>query len=120
MWNDLLYQLKQLPPFVSNLLLTALALLTGLLFKGLVTLLLKAYAKANINFSLFKSVLYRLNQPISFFLPLVTLSMVLPMMTLSAFGYRVVDKLLTISLIITFAMVLIAIVKISEDFFTIT
>lgn len=116
MWNNLLRQLKQLPPVGWNLLLLSGALLTGILFKGIVALLLHLYSKANLSYSLFRSLLSRLNKPLSFFLPLITLNLVLPFIELNNKQLIVVDKITGILLIITFSIVLVALVKVFEDF----
>jgi small-conductance mechanosensitive channel len=116
MWNNLLDQLKHLPPFGVNLLLAVIALLTGLLFKGVASLLLKKSADEDGQFSIFRSILNRLNKPLTWFLPLFTLNMVLPLMELTDKQYRNLDKATGVLLIIAFSFVLVAIVKIAEDF----
>ena len=116
MWNDLLRQLKQLPPAGWNLLLVTGALLTGFVFKGIITFLLHLYSKANIGYSLLKSVLIRLNTPLIWFLPVVTLNISIPFMELSRKQSIAFNKVTDILLIITFSIVLVAVVKIFEDF----
>ena len=115
MWTNWKDQLQQFPAWGANLLLAIVALLTGLLFKGLATLLLKIKWKPTSHFSLFRSILYRLNGPLTWFLPLFTLNIVLPLMDLTKKQYAIIDKTTGIFLIIAFAFVLVAIVKIFED-----
>lgn len=116
MWNDFLGQIKQLPAVAWNTLLTLVALLTGLLFKGIATLVLHLYSKTSLNYSLFRSILTRLNKPVTYFLPLITLNLVLPLMELNKSTFTIIDKIIGILLIVTFSMVLVAVVKVFEDF----
>lgn len=115
MWDQLMDQFKELPPFGRNMLFAAAALLTGLLFKGIAALLLRLYSKTNLNFSLFRSIVFQLNRPVTWFLPLLTLDLVLPLMELTHRQYNIIDKTVGILLIIAVSFVLIAIVKIFED-----
>ncbi len=116
MWYEILRQLKQLPPWGLNLLLAAGALLTGFFFKAVTTLLMHLYSKKEITYSLLRSALSRLNKPLTWFLPLIALNLVLPLMELNSKEYKIIDKVTGILIIITFSMVLVAIVKIFEDF----
>lgn len=117
MWDNFIKNLQSLPAFGWNLLLAAAALLTGLLFKGLAALLLRIYSKkdVSIHFSLFRSIVFRLNKSLTWFLPLFTLNLVLPLMELSRKQYNIFNKLTGILLIVTFSFVLVAVVKIFED-----
>lgn len=117
MWNDLIGKLQHLPPYAWNLVLTAVAVVCGLIFKVLATLVLRLYSKANLNFSIVRSIIRRVNKPLSWFLPLFVLNLLLPLMDLTTKQETIVSKLLTISLIISFSTVLVAIVKIAEDVF---
>ncbi|WP_018616322.1 mechanosensitive ion channel family protein [Segetibacter koreensis] len=116
MWSDFLQQLKQLPPAGWNVLLALVAVLTGFIFKGVATLILHLYSKTNLNYSVFRSILGRLNKPLTFFLPLITLNLVLPLMELNKTQFNIINKITGILLIVSFSMVLVAVVKIFEDF----
>ncbi len=116
MWDNLMKGLRELPPYASNLLLAATALLSGLICKGLAALFLRIYSKPKDSFSLFRSVVLRMNNPLTWFLPLFTLNLVLPMMELTAKQYNIIDKATGILLIVSFSFVLVAIVKSFEDF----
>lgn len=117
MWNDIYTELKELPPYAWNLVLTIAAVLTGLIFKGIATLILRLYSKNNLDFSLLRSILKRLNKPLTWFLPLFTFDLALPLMSITARQLYVLNKVTGIALIVSFATVLIAIVKIFEDLF---
>lgn len=116
MWDNILHQFKQLPSLGWNLLLAAAALLTGFVFKVITTLLLHLYSKKNVTYSLLRSALRRLNKPLTWLLPLIALNLVLPLMELNSRQFRIIDKITSILLIVTFSIVLVAIVKIFEDF----
>ncbi len=116
MWNDFLRQLKQLTPAGWNFLLACAALLTGFLFKGIAALLLHVYRGTKPGYSLFRSAVSRLVNPLTLFLPLISLNFVLPFMELNSRQFTVLDKITGILLIVTFSMVLVAIVQIFEDF----
>ena len=116
MFDDLQNQLKQLPAIWLNILLGVTAIVSGLVFKFLARLFLGNYSKNSGSFSLLKSIVYRLNKPFTWFLPLLTLNLVQPLMHLTRSESRNIDKILSILLIVTFSFVLIAIVKIFEDF----
>jgi small-conductance mechanosensitive channel len=116
MLNNVLEKLNQLPPFWLNLLLVIVAISTGLLFKGIARLLLRNYSRNTEDFSFLNSIIYRLNRPFTWFLPLLTLNLVQPLMELTPEQIRIFDKILDILSIVAFSFVLVAVVKISEDF----
>lgn len=117
MWENLLRELNELPTYASNIILASAALLSGLIFKVMATLLLRMYSKSNSDFSLFRSILRRLNKPVTWFLPLFILNLVLPLMELSSKQYYILEKVISIAIIISFSTVLISIIKIFEDLF---
>lgn len=115
MFDNLLKEFRELPPVGWNLVLSGVAILTGLIFKGIAGLLLRIYSKTKLNFSLFRSIVARLNKPVSWFLPLLTFDLVLPLMELTRRQYGVLNKITGIGLIVVVAFVLISVVKIFED-----
>jgi len=115
MWDRLMNAFKELPPFGWNLILATAAFLTGLLFKWIVNLLLRLYSKSEDHFSLFRSAIFQLNKPFTWFLPLLTFDLVLPLMELTSKQYTILDKTTSIFLIVSVAFVLIAVVRVFED-----
>lgn len=115
MLENLIDQLKQLPDYAWNLVLAAVAVLSGLLVKGITNLILRFYSKPHEPFSIFKSIIERLNTPLTFFLPLFVLNLVIPAMELTEKQAHILDKLTGIFLIVSLAVVLISVIKIFED-----
>ena len=103
------------PDFVYNLILIAAAIIGGLIIRAIFSLLMKFYTKEK-NFSLVRSILKHLTRPLSFFLPLLLLNMSLPFMQIGDKFSALAHKLIGIALIISFASILISIVKVVEDY----
>jgi small-conductance mechanosensitive channel len=116
MWENLYNQLHALPYYFFNTILALAAILSGLLFKGMASLVLHYYSKRDVDYSLFRSIVKRLNAPLTFFLPLIVLNFVVPLMHLNKTALHSVDKASSIFLIIVFAWLLISIIKIGEDY----
>ncbi|WP_295128055.1 mechanosensitive ion channel domain-containing protein [uncultured Chitinophaga sp.] len=116
MWTNLENYFETLPPIFWNLLLAFLAIVSGLILKTLFTLASKFYSKRSNDFSWFYSIIRRLGKPLNYFLPLFIFNMVLPLMTLGPKAYNVLDRITGILIIISFAFLLIGIIKIIEDY----
>jgi len=106
-----------LPPIVWNILLGCAALITGFLCKYLLALILKLTAGKNAtDYSLIRSILKRLGKPINYFLPVLVLDMVLPFMELAKKPMDVLNRVVEISLIVSFGLILAGLVKVFEDY----
>lgn len=105
-----------IPQFFQNLILAAAAILLGLLLKFILRKTFYLLAKIWPNF-LINSVIGRLNKPVSFFLPLFFLNIALAFMVMKPYLAKQIDRLLEIALTINFAIFLIAIIKVLEDYF---
>ena len=116
MWNNILTELKRLPPFLFNLSLTLFAIVTGLVIKGFSSLLLKYYSRKNAGYSFFQSFVKQLNGPLTFFLPLLILNLLLPLMHVRPLAFGIIDKTIEVLLILTFAWLLMGFVKMAEDY----
>jgi small-conductance mechanosensitive channel len=68
------------------------------------------------HFSIARSMLTRLGKPFSYLLPLLTFNFLLPLMKIRASFFPAVDKTVGILLTLSFAYVLIGVVKIFEDY----
>jgi small-conductance mechanosensitive channel len=116
-FDQFLDHFNQFPDIVWDGILLGVAIVIGLVMKFVLSLLLRPGPKAERPaFSVTRSILSRLGKPFSYFLPLLALNFLLPLMKmrprLGAFVDRSVDILLTIA----FANVLIAVVKVFEDY----
>ena len=117
----MLEQIRQftghLPPFVGTLLLATCALITGLIIKGLLALFLRRSPQAPPeDYSLIRSMLNRMGRPVNYFLPILVLNMVIPLMELAPREQRVIGSVVEILLIISFGYILTGVVKVFEDY----
>jgi hypothetical protein len=115
--DQFLDQFDHFPDYVWDALLTAVAIAIGLIVKFLLSLLLKRKPReGKPHFSATRSTLSRLGGPFSYFLPLLTLNFLLPLMKMRTTVTPVVNKLVEILLTISFATVLIGVIKVFEDY----
>lgn len=109
--------LSHLPPFVGNLLLAAFALITGLIIKGLLALFLRRSPQAPPeDYSMIRSILNRMAKPVNYFLPILVLNMVIPLMELRPRQQHIISSAVEILLIIAFGYILTGVVKVLEDY----
>lgn len=106
---------EKLPEWAVIAILCAVIAIVTLLFKWIVTLILKQ-TSAQTNYSLLISVLKHLSKPLNFLLPLFFINAFLPYFGIGAAALRVVERVLDIFLIIAFAYLLIKTIRIFEDF----
>lgn len=115
MANQLDIWSKQLPGWLWNTLVITTILVVGFIGKQIITALLRYYKNTN-DYSFFKSVLLHLSKPFNHFVPLLTLTLVLPFLTLKDVYEANLNRILGISLVISFAIVLNNSIKILEDY----
>src|SRR5882757_957011 len=115
--DQFLSQFDHFPDFVWDGLLAGVAIVIGLIMKFMLSLLLhKKPSDGKPAFSITRSVLSRLGKPFSYFLPLLTLNFLMPLMKVKASLYPALNKTVEILLAISFANVLIGVVKVFEDY----
>jgi small-conductance mechanosensitive channel len=108
---------NQLPDVVWDCLLAGIAIVIGLILKFMLSLLIRKKPKdGRPAFSVSRSILNRLGKPFSYFLPLVAFNFLLPLMKIRTNITPVLNKTVEILLTISFANVLIAVVKVFEDY----
>jgi small-conductance mechanosensitive channel len=106
-----------LPPFLWNILLGCAALITGLLIKYLLAVILKFTSRKNLtDYSMIRSILKRLGNPINYFLPVLVFNMVLPFMELDRKPLAILSKIVEINLIIAFGFMLMGLVRVFQDY----
>jgi small-conductance mechanosensitive channel len=116
MWNQFQTLFNNLPPIAWNILLAVIAVVAGLVIKWILAFLIRLGQKKAAAFSLLRSVQLHLAKPLSFFLPLLVLDLILPLMKLQPVVFNFLNKSTDVLLIISFATVLIGIVKVVEDY----
>jgi len=115
--DQFLAQFNQLPAYLWDGILVALAIIIGLIVKFMLSLLLRRKPRSNKPaFSFSCSLLNRLSKPFSYFLPLLAFNFLLPLMRLRADIAQFLNKTTEILLAVSFANVLIALVKVFEDY----
>ncbi|OLY93064.1 Small-conductance mechanosensitive channel [Cnuella takakiae] len=105
-----------LPPLAWNLILLLLALVTGLVVKGFLSLFIRKKTEGEGNYSLFRSISRHLGRILGIFLPLLVLNFLLPLMEMPPSILNRVAKLVEIGLIITFSALLIRSINVVQDF----
>lgn len=115
MLADTLFGLE-LPVVVNNLLIGLIAITLGLIVKFIFRALFKVLARF-WPLQLIKSTVRFLGGPITIFFPLWFLNGSLVYMRMDKIYHRQIDKAIEIALIITFAVILIRIIKIMEEQF---
>ena len=116
MWDQLQKTLRGLPDIAWNFLLAGIAITSGLTINWILTLIVNYHTKYQSGFTWFRSAIHRLGKSVRVFLPLFVLDQVLPLMQLSTRYYYNLNKTTGIFLILSFAFILIGIVKIFEDY----
>lgn len=111
-----LQQDLRIPPFLWNLFLGCAALISGLIIKYLVAQVMKYTSRNADDYSLVGSVLKRIGKPLSYFLPILVLNIAMPFMELSPKPMAVLSRIVEISLIVSFGFMLVALVKVFEDY----
>ncbi|MDR3714477.1 MAG: mechanosensitive ion channel [Puia sp.] len=115
--DQFLDQFDKFPDFVWDCILAGIAIVIGLILKFVLSLLLRKKPKdGRPPFSVARSILARLGQPFSYFLPLLTFNFLLPLMKVKSNFYPALNKTVEILLVISFASVLIGSVKVFEDY----
>lgn len=106
---------SSLPEWAFYFILCAIIAAATLLFKWMITAILKSRANAN-DYSLFSSVIRHLGKPLNFLLPLFFINAFLPYFEMEPTAMRVFKKVLDLLLVIAFAYLLIKTIRIFEDF----
>jgi small-conductance mechanosensitive channel len=115
--DDFFNMFDHFPAPVWDLILLGVAVAVGLAVRYLLSLLVrKKPAPGTPQFSIPHSILIRLGKPFGYLLPLLAVNFLLPFMKISSRIYPGVDKMVGILLTLSFAYVLIGVVKVFEDY----
>lgn len=107
--------MAQLPAFVFNILILVTSIALGLLFK-LILIKLTGYYRKVDRFSFLKSGVMHLGKPLNFFLPLVFFNIFVPLLKLPNGSMAIINKSVEIAIIISFAFLLVNLIKVVQDF----
>jgi small-conductance mechanosensitive channel len=115
--DQFLAQFNRLPALLWDGILVALAIVIGLIVKFMLSLLIRRKPRDDKpTFSFSRSFLSRLSKPFSYFLPLLAFNFLLPLMKVRADIGQFLNKATEILLAVTFANVLIGLIKVFEDY----
>jgi small-conductance mechanosensitive channel len=114
--DQFLDQFDHFPDYLWDAILTAVAIVIGLIVKFMLSLLLRRKPRGVPHFSTTRAILSRLGKPFSYFLPLLAFNFLLPLMKMRSNVAPVVNKTVEILLTISFANVLIGVIKVFEDY----
>lgn len=107
-----------LPSSVWNISLGLFAILLGGLLYVLLRSLLKARVAGEAKFSLFRAAVRHFNKTVAVLLPLIFFNAAIPFMRLSLAGEATMTRVTELLLLVCFAVLLIRVVRIAEDYFS--
>lgn len=105
-----------LPPFIWNIAILVFSIIVGLLIHSLLVPIVKRYSSSVSDYSLIRSIVRHLSIVFAFFIPLLILNSLLPLMEISPAMRSVMRKGLEIALTLCFAIILIKVIRIIEDY----
>ncbi|GAA4929574.1 mechanosensitive ion channel family protein [Mucilaginibacter defluvii] len=108
-WSD------NMPSWLWNILITITAVIIGLIIKLIIKSILNFYKNRN-DYSLFRSIIVHTGRPMNHFVPLLVLNLMLPLMDMQKRFYIPFSRFIEISLIISFAVLLVSSIKVFEDY----
>jgi small-conductance mechanosensitive channel len=113
--SDLLRQ-WHLPKSYWNVILIAVAIILGIIIKTVLSYFIRRNAAAGKEFSLVHSIITHMGGPLSYFIPLFILNILVPLMQLPPVVLHRLSKTVEIGLIVTFAWLLIRSIKVVQDY----
>lgn len=105
-----------IPQFFQNLILAVFAVSIGLILKFIILKIFKFFSRYWATFQI-QSIIKHLNGPAGIFIPLLLLNISLSFMVMNILIRSQISRILEICLTVTFALILIRIIKILEDHF---
>lgn len=111
-----LLQRLHLPYYTWNLIIIAAAIVIGLLIKGLLSLFAHFKAKQSKEYSFLRSAIQNLGTPFNFFIPLIVLNFLIPIMRMNPALLNRLAKGVEIALIIFFAWILVRAINVLQSY----
>lgn len=106
---------NNMPSWLWNLIIIVSAVILGLIIKVIIKALLNFYKNRN-DYSLFRSIILHLGRPMNHFVPLLMLNLMSPLMDMQKKYYLPYTRGVEIALIISFAVLLVSVIHIFEDY----
>ena len=116
MFDEIENLLVSIPDLLWNLGLFILAIGIGLLCRYIAKNLVHQFTRPEMGFSFWNSLFIRMSRPLSIYLPILALYILLPLMRMGPKSYANLHQFADIVLMITFAGLLMGIVRIGEDY----
>ncbi|HEY2580169.1 MAG TPA: mechanosensitive ion channel domain-containing protein [Mucilaginibacter sp.] len=102
-------------PWLWNLIVVALAIIIGLTIKSIIKVLSNLY-KNHKDYSLPRNIVVHTGKALNFFVPLLVLNLMLPLMVFEGKFYPFFNHTFEIALIVSLSALLISAVKVFEDY----
>lgn len=102
-------------PWLWNVLIIAAAIIIGLAIKGIIKLILNLYRNKD-GYSLLRSIIVHVGQPMNHFVPLLIINLMDPLMELDGYFNVFFSRAFDIALTISFSVLLISSIKVFEDY----
>ncbi len=115
MTEKILHISDYVPPYLWNLIILSTAIIIGLLLKFIIIRLM-VYYQQRLDYSTFKSIITHLGKPLTWFIPLLMLNLLLSWFFLDPKILPVLSKTLQIALTISFAVLLVRTISVFEDY----
>ncbi len=104
------------PFWAQDIFLALSAIIVGLLIKGILAIVGKAYTKKNNEYSTIRSIIKHLGRPAEYFFPLLILNWAIPFMHFDAKTTTLLLKINGILLILSFAYLLMKLINVVQDY----
>jgi small-conductance mechanosensitive channel len=103
-------------PFIWNSSIILFSFLLGYLIKSILFPLIKKYSIIEGSYSIVRSVIKHFRLIMAFFIPLLIMESLFPLMKLSPRGSLYFHKLIEVALVICFSIIIIRILRVIEDY----
>ncbi|TDS11678.1 mechanosensitive ion channel family protein [Sphingobacterium paludis] len=107
---------EKMPSWTWNLLVILFALLMGILIKAIAVPLVKKQSSSYTKYSVIRSVIRHFSKIFSFFIPLLVFNALLPFTRFNTATHLVVSKITEILFVGCFAILIIRIIRVFEDY----
>lgn len=107
---------EKMPHWVWNALIILFSICIGILIKSILVPIVKRQSKKEYSYSVVRSIIKNFNKIFTFFIPLLVFSSMLPLMKFNQSTYTTTSKVIEIIISISFAVIVIRILYVFEDY----